>query len=120
MLTVTRILIGLVAVLHVFFFVLEAFLWKRPYGRKVFGTSAEFAAASAVLAKNQGLYNLFLAAGLVWSLALGSAPHAWSIAVFILVCVVVARIVGGLTANPRIFVIQAVPAIAALLAGQLA
>lgn len=112
-----KALIGLVALLHVSFFVIEAFLWKKPLGRKVFGTTKEFAEQSAVLAANQGLYNLFLAAGLGWSLLLGDAPHAWPIAAFFLGCVVVAGLVGGLTANPRIFVIQALPAALALVLG---
>jgi putative membrane protein len=105
---------GNVAVHHVFFFVLEALLWKKPYGRKVFRTTKEFAEQSAALAANQGLYNLFLAAGLVWALVLGDAPHAGALATFFLACVVVAGIVGGLTVNPRITVIQAGPAAAAL------
>ncbi len=117
MLTVVKALIGLVALLHVFFFVIEAFLWTKPFGRKVFRTSAEFAQKSSVLAANQGLYNLFLAAGLVWALVLGDAPHAWSVATFFLSCVIVAGIVGGITSNPRIFLIQGVPAIVALALG---
>lgn len=114
MLIVVKALIGLVALLHVFFFVLEAFLWKKPLGRKVFGSTREFAEQSAVLAANQGVYNLFLAAGLVWSLLLGDAPHAWSVAAFFLGCVFVAGVVGALTANPRIFIIQGLPALVAL------
>lgn len=117
MVIVVKALIALVALLHVFFFVLEAFLWTKPYGRKVFRTTAEFAKQSSVLAANQGLYNLFLAAGLVWALVLGDAPHARAVATFFLGCVVVAGIVGGLTSNPRIFLIQGVPAIAALALG---
>ena len=70
MYAVTQALIALVALQHVFFFVLEAFLWKKPFGRKVFRTTPEFAEQSAALAANQGLYNLFLAAGLVWALVL--------------------------------------------------
>ena len=114
MATVATILIGLVAVLHIGFFVLESLLWTSPTGRKVFGMSREQAQHTAVLAKNQGVYNLFLAAGLIWSIVLGAAPHAHAIALFFLVCVVVAAVVGALTANPRILIVQGVPAIAAL------
>jgi len=117
MVIVVKVLIGLVAFLHVFFFVLEAFLWTKPFGRKTFRLTAEFAQQSKVLAANQGLYNLFLAAGLVWALVLGDAPYAWSVATFFLGCVIVAGIVGGLTSNPRIFIIQGVPALAALALG---
>ncbi len=117
---VIQALVVLVAALHAFFFVLEAFLWKTPFGRKVFRTTPEFAAQSAALAANQGLYNLFLTAGLVWSLALGESPFAWWVAVFFLACVTVAGIVGALTVNKRIFFIQAAPAIAAPVIGLLA
>ncbi len=114
---VVTALIVLTAALHVFFFVLEALLWQTRYGRKVFGTTREFAAQSAALAKNQGLYNLFLAAGLVWALILGDAPHARDVATFFLVCVVVAGVVGALTVSWRILIIQAVPAALALVLG---
>ena len=114
MATIVQVLIGLVAFLHVFFFVLEAFLWNTPYGRKTFRLTPEFAKQSAVLAANQGVYNLFLAAGLVWALILGATTIGWPITIFFLSCVIVAGIVGGITSNPRIFIIQGVPAIAAL------
>jgi len=103
-----QIVIALVAVLHVWFLVLEMFLWDKPAGRKAFGTTAEFAAQSKVLAANQGLYNGFLAAGLLWSLWLGADGLA--VARFFLGCVLVAGIYGGFTASRRILLFQAVPA----------
>ena len=103
-----QIVIALVALLHVWFLVLEMFLWDKPAGRKAFGTTAEFAAQSKVLAANQGLYNGFLAAGLLWSLWLG--PDGLAVARFFLGCVLVAGIYGGLTASRRILLFQAVPA----------
>jgi len=118
MATLATLLVGLVAALHIGFFVLESLLWTSPTGRKVFGMSRDQAQQTAVLAKNQGVYNLFLAAGLIWSIILGSTGHA--IALFFLVCVIVAAVVGALTANPRILIVQGVPAIAALAVTMLA
>ena len=108
-----NILVGLVAALHVYFLVLEAFLWDTPYGRKTFGLTPEFAGASKALAANQGLYNGFLAAGLVWGLALGGAGDA--IKIFFLACVVIAGAVGAATVSRKILFVQALPAAAALL-----
>jgi putative membrane protein len=102
------IVIALVALLHAWFLVLEMFLWDKPAGRKVFRTTPEFAAQSKVLAANQGLYNGFLAAGLLWSLSLGAEGIA--VARFFLACVLVAGIYGGLTASRRILLFQAAPA----------
>jgi putative membrane protein len=115
MTTITAILIGLVAALHVYFLVLEMFLWNTPYGRRVFGSSPEFAAASKVLASNQGLYNGFLAAGLIWAL-FDPHSHAFELKIFFLTCVVVAGIYGGLTATRKILLVQALPAAVALVA----
>lgn len=109
-----QILTALIAVLHLWFMVLEMFLWTRPAGRRVFGLSAEFAQASRVLAANQGLYNGFLAAGLIWSLWLGAAGEG--IRTFFLACVLVAGLFGAATANRRILWVQALPAALALLA----
>ena len=109
-----KLLIGLVALLHVYFLVLEMFLWDRPFGRRTFGLTPEFAAASKVLAANQGLYNGFLAAGLAWGLWLGDAGRA--VTVFFLGCVIVAGVFGAMTVNRRILLVQALPALAALLA----
>src|SRR4030065_2361313 len=104
--------VGLVAVLHLFFLVLEMFFWNKPLGRRVFRLTPEFAQASAALAANQGLYNGFLAAGLLWGLVLG--PAGFSIQVFFLGCVIVAGIFGALTANRRILWVQALPGAIAL------
>ncbi|NKJ20926.1 DUF1304 domain-containing protein [Dyella sp. SG609] len=103
-----QIVIALVALLHVWFLVLEMFLWDKPAGRRAFGTTAEFAAQSKVLAANQGLYNGFLSAGLLWSLWLGTDGLA--VARFFLGCVLVAGLYGGFTASRRILLFQAVPA----------
>lgn len=103
-----QIVIALVALLHVWFLVLEMFLWDKPAGRKAFRTTAEFAAQSKVLAANQGLYNGFLSAGLLWSLWLGADGLA--VARFFLGCVLVAGLYGGFTASRRILLFQAVPA----------
>ena len=111
--TLTIVAVALVAALHMGFLVLEMFLWRRPLGRRVFGLDAAFAARSAALAANQGLYNGFLAAGLLWGLRLGSAGVA--ILVFFLACVVVAGVFGGVTVNRRILVVQALPGLVALL-----
>lgn len=99
---------GLIALLHVYILVLEMFLWESSRARKAFGTTREFAAATKVLAANQGLYNGFLAAGLVWGLALGDAGRP--VVVFFLLCVLVAGLYGAATANRRILFIQALPA----------
>ncbi len=109
-----RVMTGLVALLHVYFAVLEMFLWATPYGRKTFGTTEAFANESASLAKNQGLYNLFLVAGLVWSLAASEAHAARALAMFFLGCVVVAGVYGAITANKKILFVQALPAAIAL------
>lgn len=102
------ILIAVVAALHTWFLVLEMFLWERPFGRKTFGMTTEQAAATATLAKNQGLYNGFLAAGLVWSLL---APGLRTpLATFFLVCVIIAGVYGAFTVSRRILFIQALPA----------
>jgi putative membrane protein len=105
---VANVLVGLVAVIHVYILVLEMFLWDRPYGRRVFGNTAEFAAASKVLAANQGLYNGFLAAGLIWGLSLGVAGHA--VQLFFLICVIVAGLYGAMSVGIKILFVQTVPA----------
>lgn len=115
---ISAILLALIAALHLYILVLEMFLWQAPRTRAVFGTSAEFAAATKVLAANQGLYNGFLAAGLVWALWLGTEGRG--VALFFLSCVLIAGIYGGLTATRRILFVQALPsalAIAAVLLG---
>jgi putative membrane protein len=110
--TAANLLIALVALLHVYFLVLEMFLWTKPLGLKVFGQTREAAEASKVLAANQGLYNGFLAAGLLWGLALGEQGTA--IKIFFLGCVVIAGVYGAATANRRILFVQALPAAIAL------
>ena len=107
-------LVALVAILHLGFLILEMFLWTSPFGLRTFQISAEVAASSAVLAANQGLYNGFLAAGLVWGLV--ARNGGFSIQVFFLCCVVVAGLFGAYTATPSIFFIQALPAAIALAA----
>lgn len=107
-----RIVVALVAILHLYFLVLEMFLWTRPIGRRVFGLSPEFAQASRVLAANQGLYNGFLAAGLLWGLWLG--PPGIPIQAFFLVCILIAGIFGAATVGTRILWFQAAPAALAL------
>ena len=106
------IVIAIIAALHVGFLILEMFLWKTPFGRKTFGLTPEFAEQSATLAANQGLYNGFLAAGLIWGLV--SPVAAIEIKTFFLACVLVAGIYGGLTAKRSILIIQALPAAIAL------
>jgi putative membrane protein len=113
MILAANIVIGLVVVLHVYFLVLEMFLWDKPLGRKVFKLTPEFATASKVLAANQGLYNGFLVAGLVWGLWLGVAGR--DIKVFFLGCVIVAGVYGAYSVSRRVLLIQAVPAAVALL-----
>lgn len=102
-----NVLVALVAAIHLYIVVLEMFLWTTPYGRRVFGNSAEFAAASKVLAANQGLYNGFLAAGLVWGLTLG--PSGQAVQLFFLGCVIVAGVYGAMTVGVKILFVQALP-----------
>jgi putative membrane protein len=109
---VADVLIGLVAALHLYFLVLEMFLWDKPRGLRTFGMTPQHAAATKTLAANQGLYNGFLAAGLVWGLALGAA--GMQVKVFFLACVIVAGAYGAATVSRRIFWVQAFPAIIAL------
>ena len=105
-------MVGVVAILHVYFLVLEMFLWDKPQGRKTFGLTPEFAAASKPLAANQGLYNGFLAAGLIWGILSGAGGTP--VKVFFLTCVIIAGIYGSLSVSKKIFFVQALPAIIAL------
>ncbi len=109
----TTAAIAFVAVLHLVFLVLEMFFWTRPLGRRVFGLNQERAQQTAMLAANQGLYNGFLAAGLVWSLFAGD--FSFHLQVFFLSCVIIAGVFGSLTANRAILWIQALPGAVALL-----
>jgi putative membrane protein len=115
MVIVSKILIAILALEHFYFLYLEMFLWTTARGRKAFGTTEEFALASKVLAANQGLYNGFLGAGLVWVL-LAPAELAKPLAFFFAGCVLVAGLYGGATANKRIYILQALPAALTLIA----
>lgn len=105
---IANVVVGLVAVLHIYFLILEMFLWDKPAGLRAFRQTREAAAASKVLAANQGLYNGFLAAGLIWGLLLGEAGT--SIKVFFLSCVLIAGLYGAATASRKILFVQAIPA----------
>ena len=109
---IANVLIGLVALSHVGFLILEMFFWDHPVGRKIFGMTPEVSAGSARLAANQGLYNGFLAAGLVWALWTDRRELKF----FFLGCVIVAGVFGGLTAKTSILLTQAFPAALALVA----
>jgi putative membrane protein len=108
--TAADIAVVLVAALHLWFMVLEMFLWDKPLGRRTFGMTPDKAAATKPLAMNQGLYNGFLAAGLLWGLAAGA-----HVQIFFLACVIVAGVFGALTASRKILWIQAVPGVIALI-----
>lgn len=110
MTNVAGIAVLLVALLHVYFLIMEMFLWTKPAGMKAFGLTPEQAQSTKVLAMNQGLYNGFLAAGLLWGIN-GGGFH---VTLFFLVCVIVAGIFGGLTANKKILLVQALPGLIAL------
>ena len=112
---VAQVLIAIIAILHLYFLILEMFLWDKPLGMKAFGNTVEKAKLTKVLAQNQGLYNGFLAAGLIWSL-FASAPFAIRLANFFLGCVLVAGVYGAMTASKKILYIQAMPALIALIA----
>jgi putative membrane protein len=115
MLFIANILVAIVAALHVYFLILEMFLWTRPLGLKTFRNSVEKATESAVLAANQGLYNGFLAAGLVWGLLHPNPAFAFQIKVFFLLCVVIAGAYGAYSVSRRILFVQAAPAAVALI-----
>ena len=113
MATASQVLTGLVAFLHVYFLVLEMFLWATPFGQKTFRRTKEQQEETKILAANQGLYNGFLAAGLVWTFV-ADAPLVFPLRVFFLGCVVIAGLYGAATASRSILFVQAIPAIAAL------
>ncbi len=115
---VANSLVAVIALLHIGIMVLEMFFWTSPYGLKAFGMTEAQAQSSAILAANQGLYNGFLAAGLIWGLS--ARKEATAIKVFFLGCVIVAGIFGAVTAKPSILYIQALPAVLALFAVKLA
>lgn len=105
--TIALVVVSAVAALHVYILILEMFLWTGPIGRRSFGTSAEMATQTKSLAANQGLYNGFLAAGLIW----GGLTDQRPVALFFLICVTAAGLFGAFTVNRRIFFIQALPAL---------
>ena len=115
MIWIADLLVALVAALHVYFLILEMFLWTKPLGLKTFRNSLEKATDSAVLAANQGLYNGFLAAGLVWGLVQSTPGFAFQIKVFFLLCVIVAGVYGAVSVSRRILWVQAAPAAIALI-----
>jgi putative membrane protein len=115
---VANVLVGLVALLHLYFLVLEMFLWTKPAGRRAFGLTPELATQTASLAANQGLYNGFLAAGLLWGLSRGA--DGVPILIFFLSCVIVAGVFGAATASRKILWVQALPGALALAAVLLA
>jgi putative membrane protein len=107
----SQLMVLLVALVHFWFMALEMVLWNHPVGQRIFEMTPEFSASSAVLAANQGLYNGFLAVGLLWGLFAGRRD----VKVFFLVCIVIAGVYGGLTAKMTILYVQALPALVALL-----
>ncbi|MEX8191735.1 DUF1304 domain-containing protein [Comamonas guangdongensis] len=109
---VSSIAVAAVALIHLYILVLEMFLWTRPAGRKAFGLTPEFAEQTRVLGANQGLYNGFLAAGLIYGLVQGASGLAFQ--AFFLICVLVAGVFGAVTASRKILVVQAIPAAFAL------
>lgn len=115
MIFIANAMVAVVAALHVFFLVLEMFLWDKPLGLKVFRNSIEKATDSKVLAANQGLYNGFLAAGLIWGLFHPNPAFALQIKIFFLLCVIVAGAYGAATVSRRILYVQAAPAALALI-----
>jgi putative membrane protein len=108
------VMVTIVAVLHAYFLVLEMFLWRTPFGRRTFGMTQEVADSSAVLAANQGLYNGFLAAGLLWALFGYGIVQGRAILTFFLACVIIAGLYGAATVSRRIALVQSLPAAIAL------
>jgi putative membrane protein len=115
MIWIANVLVALVAALHVYFLVLEMFLWTKPLGLRTFRNSLEKAQDTAVLAANQGLYNGFLAAGLIWGLVQAVPGFAFQIKVFFLLCVIIAGVYGAATVSRKILFVQAAPAALALI-----
>lgn len=114
MAVLSAIATALIAILHVYILVLEMFLWTKPAGRKAFRLTPEFAQQTATLAANQGLYNGFLSAGLVWGLVHPVEEFGWQIRVFFLATVVIAGMYGGATAARKIWYVQMTPALVTL------
>ena len=114
--TLAKVLVGWVGISHLGFLILEMFFWTTPQGRKIFRTTQEFANASSALAANQGLYNGFLSAGLFYGLMTHDPQVQYTFQLFFLICVIIAGVYGAWSVNRRIFVIQALPGILALIA----
>ena len=110
-----KVLVALVAIEHIYILVLEMFLWTKPRTLKVFGLTAELAEKTKAMAANQGLYNGFLAAGLIWGLIHSNSAFGFQIQVFFLLCVIVAAIYGALTVKKTILFVQGLPALLALI-----
>ncbi len=110
---IASVLVGLVALEHLFFLILEMFLWQSKVAARAFNLTPDFAAQSKAMAANQGLYNGFLAAGLIWGLLPGTA--GFDVKIFFLACVIVAGVFGAVTVSPRILFVQAIPAALAML-----
>ena len=110
-----NIIVGFVAFQHLSFLVLEMFLWKSPIGKKIFGLSDQYAETTASLAANQGLYNGFLAMGLIWALLHPTPSFALQLKIFFLTCIVIAGIYGAISVNIRILFIQSIPALIGLI-----
>lgn len=115
MVIAATILVGLVALEHVYILIMEMFLWTSPGTRKNFGLTEQFAKESRPLAANQGLYNGFLAAGLVWGILYPNDSTGYQIQMFFLICVLIASIFGGSTVKRSILFVQGIPAAAALI-----
>src|SRR3954454_18283984 len=115
MATIAALLVALVAAIHVYIVILEMFLWRTPRGLRSFGTTQSFADESKTLAANQGLYNGFLVAGMIWGLV-AADPVGFQVKIFFLGCVIVAGVYGAATVSRRILIVQALPAVIALVA----
>ncbi|WP_197410828.1 DUF1304 domain-containing protein [Devosia epidermidihirudinis] len=113
---VAAVLVALVALIHIYILFLEMFQWSSPRGQKAFGLTPEFARDTKVLAANQGLYNGFLAAGLIWGVLHPDREFGWQICIFFLACVAIAGIYGAATSTRKILLVQTVPALIALVA----
>lgn len=113
---IATILVAIVALIHLYILVLEMFFWATPRGQKAFGLTPEFSNQTKTLAANQGLYNGFLAAGLIWGLLHPAPEFAWQIQVFFLACVAVAGLYGAATSSRKILFVQTVPAVLAIIA----
>ncbi|WP_019914640.1 DUF1304 domain-containing protein [Paenibacillus sp. HW567] len=120
MMILSTILVALVALEHIYILALEMFMWTTPRAQKAFGTTKQFAQETKSLAANQGLYNGFLAAGLIWGLLHPNDTFAFQLQLFFLICVAVAAIYGSITSKKSILIVQGLPAFIAILAVVLA